>query len=72
MEHIDAICKHLQVKPDELQVWENEDNEYQSYTRIGNDRIEYYVFDEEENEVYVPFLWADLQEKIEDFYIYKN
>ena len=66
MEPIDVLAKYLKVKPEEIQEWNDG-----SYTKASNDRIEYYVLDEEDYLTRLPDSWAHFEAKIGEFRIYK-
>ena len=66
MEPVEALAQHLCISTDEIQVWNDG-----SFTKESNDRVEYYVLDEEEKQAKMPDTWAHFETIIGEYYIYK-
>lgn len=62
----DVLAKHLGIDVAEIQIWNDG-----SFTKIYNDRVEYYVLNEEEYLTKMPDSWAHFEAKMDGYYIYK-
>ena len=63
---VDALAKHLKIGPEEIQEWNDG-----SFTKIYNDRHEYYVLNEEECLTRLPDTWGHFEAEVEGYKIYK-